>query len=288
MNVDAAQQIVNGSGIKVGIIADGIDVNLPDLIRMGGQHVVFDYQFKVTGRQASLGVRVALADPNYNVEGFLVDPRGQPVDIQSTAALDANHNSLGFAPELQFFRDKPAPGLWTLTLLAAGPGDGGHLSEPFTGAVSFDGPTITSSGLPTKPKTVLLAGHPITATVAITNTGSTRKDFFVDARLNGVVQQQLLGTNVNSVLLPLSPFAPPMWLVPTGTNQLTLTGQGTVPITMDVSAAQGDPDVLGASSGNSSVATLSAPELAPDSSSPLRQRPGRSGPAESAAAPRCS
>ena len=239
------------SGTLTGGAADGTS----------GQTV--GYQFKVTGRQASLGVRVALADPNYNVEGFLVDPRGQPVDIQSTATLDANHNFLGFAPELQFFRDKPAPGLWTLTLLAAGPGDGGHLSEPFTGAVSFDGPTITSSGLPTKPKTVLLAGHPVTATVAITNTGSTRKDFFVDARLNGVVQQQLLGTNVNSVLLPLSPFAPPMWLVPTGTNQLTLTGQGTGPITMDVSAAQGDPDVLGASSGNSSVATLTAPELAP-------------------------
>lgn len=51
--------------------------------------------------------------------------------------------------------------------------------------------------------------------------------------------------------------------MPTGTNQLTLTGQGTGPITMDVSAAQGDPDVLGASSGNSSVATLTAPELAP-------------------------
>ena len=141
--------------------------------------------------------------------------------------------------------------------------------------------------MPTKPKTVLLAGHPVTATVAITNTGSTRKDFFVDARLNGVVQQQLLGTNVNSVLLALSPFAPPLWLVPTGTNQLTLTGQGTEPITMDVSAAQGDPDVLGASSG-SSVATLTAPELAPGFfvASPAATAP--LGPAESAAAPRCS
>ena len=44
MNVDAADQIVNGSGIKVGIIADGIDPNNADLIRAGGQHVIFDYE----------------------------------------------------------------------------------------------------------------------------------------------------------------------------------------------------------------------------------------------------
>jgi len=44
MNVDAAEQVVDGTGIKVGIIADGIDPNNPDLIRAGGQHVIFDYQ----------------------------------------------------------------------------------------------------------------------------------------------------------------------------------------------------------------------------------------------------
>ena len=44
MNVDAANQIVTGTGIKVGIIADGIDPNNADLIRPGGQHVIFDYQ----------------------------------------------------------------------------------------------------------------------------------------------------------------------------------------------------------------------------------------------------
>jgi hypothetical protein len=44
MNGDAAQQIADGTGVKVGIISDSIDVNLPDLIRTGGQHVVFDYR----------------------------------------------------------------------------------------------------------------------------------------------------------------------------------------------------------------------------------------------------
>jgi hypothetical protein len=219
------------------------------------------YQFKVSGGRPSLDVRVALADPNYEVEGFLVDPGGQPVDIQSTGAFDANHNFVGFGPAMQFFRDKPRPGLWTLTLLDAGPGDGARLTEPFTGSVSFDAPAITSSGLPASSKTVLQAGLPVTATVTITNTGSVRKDFFVDPRLDGLVQQQLLGLTSSSVPLPLT--SPPAWLVPPGTDKLVVTGQSTVPITMDVSSRSGDPDVLGVPSGNTSVATLNAPELAP-------------------------
>ncbi|HEY1322631.1 MAG TPA: hypothetical protein VGF32_20410, partial [Streptosporangiaceae bacterium] len=89
------------------------------------------------------------------------------------------------------------------------------------------------------------------------------KDFFVDPRLNGKVPQQLLGADVNNVPLPLSLTAQPNWLVPTNTNALVVGAQGTVPITMDVSWAFGDPDVLGLSSGNNSIAALAAPEVAP-------------------------
>ena len=37
-------QIADGSGIKVGLLFDGIDPNNPDLIRSNGQHVITDYQ----------------------------------------------------------------------------------------------------------------------------------------------------------------------------------------------------------------------------------------------------
>jgi subtilisin family serine protease len=223
----------------------------------------FTYQFKVPAGEPSLNVGVTLADSNYNLEGFLVDPHGEPLDAQSNAQFDASDNFLGFGKTMQFFRGTPAAGVWTLVLLDAGPGDGAHLSEPLTGAISFTAPSVTSSGIPNSSKTVLPAGQPVTATITITNTGNIRKDFFADPRLSSRTPQELLGSDVNKVPLPLSLREQPNWLVPPGTSELDVAAQGTVPITMDVSWAFGDPDVLGTSSGNSSAATLKASEIAP-------------------------
>ena len=81
MNVDAANQIVNGSGVKVGIIADGIDPNNPDLIRANGQHVIFDYQdfsgfglgAPTDGREAFLdaGTIASQGNQTYDLSGFV-------------------------------------------------------------------------------------------------------------------------------------------------------------------------------------------------------------------------
>jgi hypothetical protein len=223
----------------------------------------FTYQFHVPSGKPALNVGIQLADSGYNLNGFLVAPNGQPLDAQSTAAFDASDNFLGFGPTMQFFHGTPAQGLWTLVLDVAGPGNGAHLTEPFTGSVSFAAPQVTSSGVPHSAGTVLPAGQPVTATITITNTGNSRKDFFADARLNGRVPQELLGSDVNKVPLPLSLNAQPNWLVPTNTDELDVAAQATVPITMDVTWLFGDPDVLGTSSGNNSAATLTAPEIAP-------------------------
>jgi hypothetical protein len=107
------------------------------------------------------------------------------------------------------------------------------------------------------------AGHPVTATIRITNTGSVRTDFFADARVNGKTQQVLLGSDANDVGLPLSLDAQPNWFVPTNTDAFTVLAKGTVPITTEISYFAGDPDVLGGSAGNLSAARVTAPELAP-------------------------
>ncbi len=218
----------------------------------------FTYQFNVPSGQPSLNLGVRLADADYGLEGFLVDPHGQPLDAQTTA-----NDNLAPGQTMQFFHGSPAAGLWTVVLLVALPVDGAHLSEPFTGSITFTAPTVTSSGIPNSASTVLPAGQPVTATITVTNTGNIAKDFFADPRLNGKVPQQLLGSDVNNVPLPLSLAAQPNWLVPTNTNALAVGAQGTVPITMDVSWAFGDPDFLGVSLGNDSVAAYAAPEVAP-------------------------
>jgi len=81
MNVAAANQIVNGSGIKVGIIADGIDPNNPDLIRANGQHVIFDFQdfsgfgpgAPTDGRESFLdaGTIASQGNQTYDLSGFV-------------------------------------------------------------------------------------------------------------------------------------------------------------------------------------------------------------------------
>jgi len=218
----------------------------------------FTYQFTVPSGQPSLNLGVRLTDSDYGLEGFLIDPNGEPLDAQTTA-----NDALADGPTMQFFHGTPASGLWTLVLLVAAPVDGAHLTEPFTGSISFTAPSVTSSGIPDSASTVLPAGQPVTATVTVTNTGNIAKDFFTDPRLNGKVPQELLGSDVNNVPLPLSLSAQPNWLVPTNTNAVVFAAQGTVPITMDVSWAFGDPDLLGISAGDDAVAALAAPEVAP-------------------------
>ena len=218
----------------------------------------FTYKFNVPAHKPSLNVGIRVAAPDYALEGFLIDPNGEPLDAQTTANDEASQG-----PAMQFFHRSPAAGRWTVVLLDIGFNDGAHLSEPFTGKISFTPPTVTSSGIPNSPTKVLRAGHPVKATITVTNTGNSAKDFFADPRLVGKVLQTLNGSGVSNVTLPLPMNGKPNWLVPTGTTLLDVVARGTVPITMDVSWLFGDPDVLGNSSADRSAASLAAPEIAP-------------------------
>jgi len=256
--------IVIRSLIPVSIIGGTFNGILTGGGSVGNAGQRLSFQFDVPAGRPALNLGVQLRDPNYSVEGVLTDPSGEPQDVQSTAQFDANLNFLGFSPALQFFHRSPAPGRWTVSLLVNNGIDGSHLAEPFSGSINFQAPQVTAMGLPNSPATVLPAGKPVTATIAVTNTGNSGKQFFADPRLEGKSTLPLVGSDVNQVPLPLSLFAQPNWLVPTNTTSLEVAAQGTVPIVMDISAANGDPDRLGVSlPGGASVATLTAPEVAP-------------------------
>jgi hypothetical protein len=142
--------------------------------------------------------------------------------------------------------------------------DGARFREPFTGRISFTPPAIAASGLPDSPSTVLPAGRPINATITVTNSGNSTKDFFADARLDHRTVLSLLGADVNVVSLPLSLTVQPNFFVPPGTDRLLVAAQGTVPIVMDIAAQFGSPDLVGTSlPGNFAVAQATARELAP-------------------------
>ncbi len=200
----------------------------------------FTYQFRLPYGRPSLNVALQLADPGYNLNGFLVDPNGQPVDVQSTGQFDAQGN-VGFGPTMQFFRGHPQSGLWTVTLNVSGPVPGTHLSEPFRGNVTFAPVPVSASGVPSSHHARLKSGRPVTATIRVTNTGNIPKDFLVDPRLNRRVPQVLLGSDINNVGLPLSLTAQPNWLVPPGTNALATFAQGSIPITTETSFALATP-----------------------------------------------
>ena len=102
----------------------------------------FTYQFKVTGSKPSLNVGVQVAVPDYILEGFLIDPNGEPLDAQTSV-----NDGLGPGPTMQFFHGSPANGLWTLVLLVVGFNNGAHLSAPFTGNVSFTAPSVARTGI---------------------------------------------------------------------------------------------------------------------------------------------
>src|SRR5215475_1677083 len=58
-----AQNIVDGTGVKVAFIADGLDINNPDFVRANGNHVFVDYQdFSGDGTAAPSGAAEAFGD----------------------------------------------------------------------------------------------------------------------------------------------------------------------------------------------------------------------------------
>jgi hypothetical protein len=83
---------IDGSGVKVGIVADGLDITNPDFIRPGGQPVFFDYKdFTGSGTSAPTGGEEAFGDAAsiaaqgnevYDVSGYGPDAVTTPCKIR--------------------------------------------------------------------------------------------------------------------------------------------------------------------------------------------------------------
>jgi hypothetical protein len=227
----------------------------------GGQTV--DFQFDVPANRRSLNLALNLRDPNFNLTGFLIDPHGDALDIQSTAPITGG-GSVAFENTMQFFQRTPAKGRWTVVLALNPPATGQHLSEPFTGAIDFAAGAAVATGVPNSRGTRLAAGTPVTATIRVTNSGNTQKAYFVDPRLNTRAALPLLGLNPTTVQVPITGQTPtPAFLIPTDSDQLVVVANGSEPIQMDINPNFGGPDIEATSFADAAVAVDTAPEVTP-------------------------
>jgi Subtilase family/Peptidase inhibitor I9 len=187
------------------------------------------------------------------VDGLLTSPEGQ------TLASSIIPQQTG-AQVLSATKIDPEPGRWTFTATAANPVGGTAVSVPFTGSVSTQPYPIKVSRVPDSIRSKIPAGGSTSASVKVTNTGNTDLQLFLDPRL---VQRQLYSltpiTQSTDVTLPVSLDAPPQFLVPTQTNLLLASAQGSAPLTVDWGFD--DPDLLMASHGNDATGAFAASEV---------------------------
>ena len=188
------------------------------------------------------------------VYGFLTSPEGQTL-AGSVIPQPTGPQLIGVT------KVNPQPGRWTFTAVVQNPVGGTAVSVPFTGSVSLRPFPIQVSGVPNSVRSTIPAGGSTSASVKVTNTGNTDLQLFLDPRL---VRRQLFSltpiSQATGVTLPLSlDVAPPEFLVPTQTNLLLASAQGSAPLT--VNWGFGDPDLLMASHGNTATGAFAQSEV---------------------------
>jgi Subtilase family len=257
------QVIGKASTAAKSVSAGSIPVILRSLVALGGSGGTFngvllgtngrggepDYQtwaLNVPSGLTDLDASISLSDSNYNITGFLVNPEGQAVDVQSTVTANDPHTGAPTAETngMQFYYRAPEAGLWHLVLDEI-QSSGQQISEPFTGSISFNhgAAGVVPGGVPNDPSTMLPAGAPVTATLAVTNNSGVTENYFVDPR-SSQATQLFLGEAQLSLPTP----GGVAFVVPPDSTELVAkasSGSPLIPINSDLSTFAGDPDVEG-------------------------------------------
>jgi hypothetical protein len=208
------------------------------------------YSFNVPKGRKDLNVGVHLnTDPNVLIEGALIDPDGETVDVDTNAtAVDSTTGVITSGPDLQLVQSAPESGQWRFVLIVVDPVSGAEVSQTFSGTIGFNEAKV-SSDLPASTGTTLAAGQASSFTINYTNPGSVPEPVQVDPRLKAstnVALASLSGTN--TVTLPLSVTNisnAPFYLVPPGTSQLTVAATSSTPAQVELAGPLGEPDVFG-------------------------------------------
>jgi hypothetical protein len=246
--------------------------------RGGAPATVAYFAFNVPSGEPELNVNTAFKDgafDNYSV--YLVSPSGETLGHASNQLLTGgtvlnpttSKTERGAVSHVL----SPPAGQWMLIVELANPASGPRVTSPLTGTIDFNPVPTSVSGVPDSPATVIHLGQSRTAAITVTNSSSVPQAYFLDARLDSPVTDNLTPlTPATGVSLPLGTSAAiPQWIVPTDTTSLTATASATAPVTFDMSPylgnfggeLNGDPQVGAAHNGDTASATISADVLTP-------------------------
>ena len=208
------------------------------------------YSFNVPRGEQDLNVGIHLSsDPNVLIEGALIDPDGETVDVDSNAtSVHSTTGVISSGPNLQLVQNAPEPGQWRFVLIVVDPVTGAEVSQAFSGVIGFNEAEV-SSNLPADSSSTLTAGQATSYTISYGNPGSVPEPVQVDPRLQVSTSVTLPSLSAApTVTLPLSVsniFSVPFYEVPPGTSQLTVAATSSSPSQLELSGPLGEPDVFG-------------------------------------------
>jgi hypothetical protein len=228
------------------------------------------FVFGVPAGLRDLDVDVRVADPGYELQGVLVDPRGSPVDVQDTSFVDltrvdgTGNNPVQNNQTLHLSWRSPQAGRWHLVLGTVLGNLSGKITTPVTGKVSFNTVHVSSALVPDSPSTKLTAGQTSLATITVTNTGNAPEIYYVDPRRNGSSDYSLGWLTPTSGTMPITPTETsanvPLVLVPPATSQLGVVANSSKRINFTTAPNVGDPEVA-STTGKTAVANYAAPDV---------------------------
>ena len=208
------------------------------------------YSFNVPRGEQDLNVGIHLSsDPNVLIEGALIGPDGEIVDVDSNAtSVNRTTRVISSGPDLQLVQNAPEAGQWRFVLIVVDPVTGAEVSQAFSGVIGFNEAEV-SSNLPASSSSTLTAGKATSYTIGYGNPGAVPEPVQVDPRLQGSVSVTLPPlSGAPTVTLPLSVSnlsLVPLYEVPPGTSQLTVAATSSSRSQLELSGPLGEPDVLG-------------------------------------------
>jgi len=213
--------------------------------RAGSGAQYFTYAFDVPSGKRDLSVGVKLSsDPNYQLEGVLVDPNDETQAIDSNW-LSSDPFTLGAKGlNMQLNAVNPVPGRWRLVINVVNPVPGTAFEQSFTGTIGFNKAQVTATGLPNSQNTKIPAGSTINAQVNVTNTGIAPINVQVDPRF-ATLQSIPLVSPFGPQSFQLPAHAAPTFLVPPNTTKLTATAVSDVPAIVELTPGLQGIDVVG-------------------------------------------